>query len=123
MRKSANFVRLYFQHITTYIFRPNFGILLLLKGSFREFLDLSGSKISLQCKLSTSYDSWLSYKSFLQPNMQEWKDEVLNWNPADYGGIEEINIHSGYIWVPRLLLYNKYVNLLYYTRNISSYLT
>lgn len=35
-----------------------------------------------------------------------WKDEVLNWNPADYGGIEEINIHSSHVWVPRLLLYN-----------------
>lgn len=39
---------------------------------------------------------------------QEWKDEVLNWNPADYGGIEEVNLDSSYVWVPRLLLYNKY---------------
>ena len=35
MRKFANFVRLYFPHITTFS-KPNFGILLLLKGSFRE---------------------------------------------------------------------------------------
>ncbi len=36
IRKFANFVRLYFP--THYnIFQPNFGILLLSKGSFREF--------------------------------------------------------------------------------------
>jgi hypothetical protein len=38
---------------------------------------------------------------------QEWNDEVLNWNPADYGGIEEINVDSSHVWVPRLLLYNR----------------
>ncbi|XP_028408538.1 acetylcholine receptor subunit alpha-1-A-like [Dendronephthya gigantea] len=36
----------------------------------------------------------------------EWKDEILNWNPADYGGIKEINIDSSHFWIPRLLLYN-----------------
>ena len=36
----------------------------------------------------------------------EWKDEVLNWDPADYAGIQEINVDSSYMWVPRLLLYN-----------------
>ncbi len=50
MRKFANFVRLIFS--THYnIFQPNFGILLLLKGSFQEgsFFgrDLSSTKISL----------------------------------------------------------------------------
>ena len=36
-RKFANFVRLYFPQITIF-FQPNFGILLLLKGSLREFI-------------------------------------------------------------------------------------
>ena len=37
MRKFANFVRLYPPHMHYNIFQPNFRILLLLKGSFREF--------------------------------------------------------------------------------------
>ncbi len=37
IRKFANFERLYSFHIFN-ISPPNFGILLLLKGSFREFL-------------------------------------------------------------------------------------
>jgi hypothetical protein len=49
---------------------------------------------------------------------QEWNDEVLNWNPADYGGIEEINVDSSHVWVPRLLLYNKYVELMFNCVNI-----
>ena len=52
---------------------------------------------------------------------QEWKDEVLNWDPADYGGIKEINIDSSYVWVPRLLLYNKYDNNLIALKNSYHY--
>ena len=63
MRKFANFVRLYFPHI----FQPNFGILLLLKGSFREcsFLgrDLSRTKISLKGKLSIVLVEVVSFAS------------------------------------------------------------
>ncbi len=48
--KFANFVGLCFPHICN-IFRPNFGILLLFRGSFRECgffgRDLSRTKIGL----------------------------------------------------------------------------
>ena len=45
MKKFANFVRLYFPYITTFF--PNFGILLLLKDFFREFVFFTILKYSL----------------------------------------------------------------------------
>lgn len=38
---------------------------------------------------------------------QEWNDELLRWNPEDFGGIEEIRIPCDKIWLPDIVLYNK----------------
>ena len=35
-----------------------------------------------------------------------WKDEFLEWNPADYEGVNEIRIPSHKIWTPDIRLYN-----------------
>ncbi|XP_005112357.1 neuronal acetylcholine receptor subunit beta-3-like, partial [Aplysia californica] len=35
-----------------------------------------------------------------------WKDEKLQWNPADYGGQTEITVMSSRIWLPYLNLQN-----------------
>ena len=40
---------------------------------------------------------------------QEWDDELLTWNPADFGGITRIRIPCDLIWLPDIVLYNKYV--------------
>uniref|UniRef100_A0A914RK91 Neurotransmitter-gated ion-channel ligand-binding domain-containing protein n=1 Tax=Parascaris equorum TaxID=6256 RepID=A0A914RK91_PAREQ len=32
----------------------------------------------------------------------------LAWNPEDWGGIKKIHIPSDQIWIPDILLYNKY---------------
>ena len=70
MRKFANFARLYFPHITTYISQPNFGILLVLKGSFREF-----GFFRLDKKLVYNY-SILVYSSFLRSGTHQWHMQI-----------------------------------------------
>ena len=38
---------------------------------------------------------------------QEWDDELLIWNPQDFGGIHRIRIPCDLIWLPDIVLYNK----------------
>ena len=38
---------------------------------------------------------------------QEWRDELLTWNPADFGGLQRIRIPCDLIWLPDIVLYNK----------------
>lgn len=40
---------------------------------------------------------WLHYN---------WMDVQLKWNPADYGGIDKINIPIEKLWIPDVVLYN-----------------
>ncbi|KAI6216415.1 Acr-18 [Aphelenchoides fujianensis] len=35
-----------------------------------------------------------------------WTDELLKWNPADYGGLDQIHIPTHKIWKPDILIYN-----------------
>ena len=37
-----------------------------------------------------------------------WKDEYLMWRPEMNGGITEIVVPSSKIWLPDVLLYNRY---------------
>ncbi|KAK1886831.1 Neuronal acetylcholine receptor subunit non-alpha-3 [Dissostichus eleginoides] len=39
---------------------------------------------------------------------QEWVDVKLKWNPDDYGGITSIRVPSETIWLPDIVLYEKY---------------
>lgn len=41
--------------------------------------------------------------------LQEWNDYKLKWNPDDYGGVETLHVPSEHIWLPDIVLYNKYV--------------
>ena len=38
---------------------------------------------------------------------QEWYDELLKWDPMDYGNITHIRIPCDEIWLPDIVLYNK----------------
>ena len=38
---------------------------------------------------------------------QEWWDELLTWDPNDYGNITQIRIPCDEIWLPDIVLYNK----------------
>ncbi|KAK6731999.1 hypothetical protein RB195_008069 [Necator americanus] len=37
---------------------------------------------------------------------QEWNDELLRWNPDDFGGIQSLRIPCDLIWLPDIVLYN-----------------
>ena len=38
---------------------------------------------------------------------QEWRDELLTWDPEEFGGITMIRIPCDKIWLPDIVLYNK----------------
>lgn len=40
---------------------------------------------------------------------KEWYDYNLKWNPAEYGGVDRLYVPSELIWLPDIVLYNKYV--------------
>ena len=42
-------------------------------------------------------------------SLQEWVDVKLKWDPNDYGGITSIRVPSETIWLPDIVLYEKYV--------------
>lgn len=42
-------------------------------------------------------------------SLQEWKDYKFVWDPSEYGGVTEIYVPSEHIWLPDIILYNKYV--------------
>ncbi|KAK3730838.1 hypothetical protein QZH41_009948, partial [Actinostola sp. cb2023] len=37
---------------------------------------------------------------------QYWTNELLRWDPAKYGGINEIHVNPRDIWVPDIMLYS-----------------
>ena len=41
--------------------------------------------------------------------LQEWMDAKLIWDPEEYGGVRELMVPSDHIWLPDIVLYNKYV--------------
>lgn len=40
---------------------------------------------------------------------QEWSDSKLMWDPEQYEGIQSFYVPAEMIWLPDLVLYNKYV--------------
>lgn len=40
---------------------------------------------------------------------QVWNDYRLMWEPEQYEGIKKIRLPSQHIWLPDIVLYNKYV--------------
>lgn len=36
----------------------------------------------------------------------EWKDNRFKWNPADFGGLDSIQLESSEVWLPDVTLYN-----------------
>ena len=41
--------------------------------------------------------------------VKEWKDPFLTWNASLYDGIDTINVEPTLVWLPVIILYNKYV--------------
>ena len=42
--------------------------------------------------------------------VQEWDDVFLQWDPAEYGGLEVLRLPCHKIWLPDIVLYNKYLH-------------
>ncbi|KAK2183589.1 hypothetical protein NP493_304g07002 [Ridgeia piscesae] len=38
--------------------------------------------------------------------VQEWKDDGLQWDPVEYGGVKTLYVPSESIWLPDIVLYN-----------------
>ena len=41
----------------------------------------------------------------------EWDDDLLKWDPADFGGIEKLQIPCDKLWLPDIVLYNRWVTV------------
>ena len=41
--------------------------------------------------------------------LQEWQDEQLQWDPADYNNLTTLRIPCQSIWLPDIVLYNRCV--------------
>jgi len=39
----------------------------------------------------------------------EWQDHKFKWDPSEYGGVTELYVPSEHIWLPDIVLYNKWV--------------
>lgn len=39
----------------------------------------------------------------------KWNDCQFSWNPSDYGGLESLRIPQDRVWVPDIVLFNKFV--------------
>ena len=48
------------------------------------------------------------HRSFVIDFPQEWIDEFLTWEPTDFGNITKIRVPCQSIWIPDIVLYNKY---------------
>jgi len=61
---------------------------------------------------------WLSVKRrcyAVRPSVclsQEWLDYKLIWNPDLYNGVDRLYVPAEKIWLPDIVLYNKYVNFI-----------
>ena len=45
-------------------------------------------------------------------------DYKLKWDPNDYGGVKTLHVPSENIWLPDIVLYNKYEPLLLHSQSI-----
>lgn len=39
---------------------------------------------------------------------QEWIDERLQWEPTDYSGLHTLRVPCDKLWLPDMVLYNRY---------------
>lgn len=42
-------------------------------------------------------------------SLQEWQDERLIWDPNEYNGLETLRMPCDKIWLPDIVLYNRYM--------------
>ena len=42
--------------------------------------------------------------------IQQWNNTLLSWDPAQFGGIRQLNVEPTKLWIPDIILYNTWVN-------------
>lgn len=55
--------------------------------------------------------------TFLHFLKQEWTDYRLSWTPKNYDGIEVLRVPSAKVWLPDIVLINKWVTLTWIHQN------
>lgn len=68
-------------------------------------------KISFTCHFYWPSTFPLPYIIFSNLTLcfQHWTDIYLSWNPDSYPGVQNLRFPSNLVWVPDILLYNRYV--------------
>lgn len=61
------------------------------------------------CRFCIDFMLTISFFPFFSLSAQEWNDYKLKWNPDDYGGVDTLHVPSEHIWLPDIVLYNKWV--------------
>lgn len=51
----------------------------------------------------------LYIKCIINVQFQDWRDERLQWDPEEFGGLTDIVVRPERIWLPELALMNGYV--------------
>ena len=50
--------------------------------------------------------TWLFYEDLFYLS-KRWQDEILQWDPKEFGDVDMIRIPADKIWTPDIVLYNK----------------
>lgn len=66
-------------------------------------------KYEYQCESTPDLVTCELRSPTLSPRPQEWQDYKFIWDPSEYGGVTELYVPSEHIWLPDIVLYNKYV--------------
>ncbi len=46
------------------------------------------------------------YYIFMIITFKKWTDQLISWDPSNYGGIDFIHVPLDKIWIPDIFLYN-----------------
>lgn len=41
--------------------------------------------------------------------LQKWHDFQMRWNPVNYGDIQTIRVNPDKVWLPDVVLFNKFI--------------
>jgi len=51
---------------------------------------------------------------------QEWQDERLTWDPADFGNLTDIIVRADKLWLPELAVMNGFVAVSFFRLTFSA---
>lgn len=72
----------------------------------RKIVEIYLSNICVQ-----TFDDWQT--KYFQDVLyfQRWKDDRMRWNMSHYNNLKVLRIPASKLWLPDIVLYNKYVTL------------